>query len=123
MSRAHIFKFLLVLWICSFVGPPKAAADPVHGEGFRKLNGNQIRRTVIGHSFTDEIHFTFKYLRSGSVEGMAMGQTVREKWRIHNDFLCVTDKGREVCNTVWQKQRIIRLYQSEIGFPVEGNLR
>ena len=79
-----------------------AFADP-KSEGFKKLNGAQIRQAFPGHTFSDEVHFAFRYIAGGTIEGSGMGKKVSRKWKVVKDDLCVTDTFGENCYAIWKK--------------------
>lgn len=101
---------------------PAIAASP-QAEGFKKLNGSQIRKTFLGKEFSDDVHFSFRYLPGGTVQGMSMGKKVTSKWTIAKDQLCVTDNGGERCYDVWKKGSAVRLLIGESDLGLEGSLQ
>jgi hypothetical protein len=95
------------------------AASP-QSEGFKKLTGPQIRKAFVGKTFTDETHFSFRYLPGGVIEGMSMGKKVTNKWAVVGDKLCVTDKLGEICYPVWMKGSAVRLFIGEPDLSLDG---
>lgn len=96
-----------------------AAASP-QADGFRKLTGPQIRKAFVGRKFTDETHFSFRYLPGGVIEGMSMGKKVTNKWAVMGDKLCVTDRLGETCYPVWIKGAAVRLMIGEPDLSLDG---
>jgi hypothetical protein len=110
---------LIGVAVCGFA---PAHADPA-SEGFKKLSGVQIRRAVIGHTFSDDIHFAFRYAPNGLVEGAGMGKKVIRKWSINKDQLCVTDEVGENCYIVWKKEAAVRLVFPDSDLSLDGILK
>lgn len=98
-----------------------ACADPL-AEGFRKLTGAQIRAAFTGKSFSDDVHFSFRYTRSGDIEGAGMGKKASGKWRVAGDQLCQTDSDGDNCFDIWRKGRIVKFVLGEDLIFVEGSL-
>jgi hypothetical protein len=89
-----------------------ARADP-KAEGFRKLNGAEIKRAFSGHTFSDEVHFSFRYLAGGVIEGAGMGKKVSRTWRVEKDALCITDTFGENCYAIWKKGPAVKFVTSD----------
>lgn len=98
-----------------------AYADP-RSEGFKKLTAAQIRASFSGHTFSDEVHFSFRYTRSGGVEGAGMGKKVSGKWRVAGDQLCQADSNGENCFDIWRKRNAVRFILGEDFVFAEGTL-
>jgi hypothetical protein len=95
----------------------------LRSEGFRKLTGPQIRTAFAGHTFADDVHFSFRYARSGQIEGMGMGARVSRRWRVQKDELCETDKTDENCFSIWRKGDVVRFVVGDDGVFAEGTLK
>ena len=67
MMRRFLFLSLLV------ASAPPALAE-VASDGFKKLNGSQIKSAFAGHTFSDDVHFALTYRASGLIEGTGMGR-------------------------------------------------
>jgi hypothetical protein len=100
-----------------------ANAGSPQAEGFKKLTGPQIRAAFVGKTFTDDTHFSFRYLAGGAVQGMSMGKKVNDKWRLDKDQLCVTDHLGETCYAVWRKGAAVRLVVGESSLSLDGDLK
>jgi hypothetical protein len=96
------------------------AAGPAD-EGFRKLSGAEIRKTFIGKTFSDQVHFTERYRADGTIEGVSIGAKSSGTWRIVKDELCITNHFGEFCYAVWKKGSEARLVykKSEIDGYIE----
>ncbi len=114
---------LLPLFVAATLIVAAARADP-KSEGFRKLNGAQIKQAFSGRAFSDEIHFAFRYLPGGAIEGSGMGKKVSRKWRVAKDDLCVTDTSGENCYAIWKKGSAVKFVFGEDALVfVEGVLK
>lgn len=112
-------RSLLVLALS--VSPAGAASS--QAEGFRKLTGSQIRRAFTGKQFSDGVHFSYRYVAGGAVQGMRMGKKVADKWTVAKDKLCVTDHFGETCYDIWIKNSAVKLTIDGSDFSVEGTLK
>ena len=113
-------------WLPLFAATTFSVA-PVHAdpksEGFRKLNGAQIKQAFSGHTFSDEVHFTFRYLAGGTIEGSGMGKQVSRKWWVVKDDLCITDSFGENCYAIWKKGSAVKFVFGGDAVFVEGVLK
>lgn len=100
----------------------KAQAGSPATEGFKKLNGAEIKRAFTGHSFSDHTHYSFRYVADGSLQGMSMGTKISRRWWIEDDLLCLTDSFGQTCHDVWRKGAAIQLLPEGTDIPVEGDL-
>ena len=92
--------------------------------GFVRLKGAEIRRTLIGKSLSDEVHWSFHYNANGTVTGMSMGRKVESRWRLAGDELCETERSQpEACYEVWKRKNVVQLRPRGAGLPLEGTLR
>ena len=92
--------------------------------GFVRLKGAEIRRTLIGKSLSDEVHWSFHYNANGTVTGMSMGKKVESRWRLAGDELCETEHSQpEACYEVWKRKDEVQLRPRGAGLPLEGTLR
>src|SRR3954465_10050565 len=70
--------------------------------GFVRLKAADIRRSLIGKSLSDEVHWSFHYNANGTVTGMSMGKKAESRWRLAGDVLCETARAQPgVCYTVY----------------------
>lgn len=103
------------------------SSGPAHAgpraDGFTLLAGEQIRQVFSGHTFSDDTHFSFRYLPGGIVEGAGMGKKVSRKWDVRNDTLCVTDSAGEICYSVWKKGHAVKLAFGLSDLVVDGFVR
>ena len=106
-----------------FLVPCALAAAPPADEGFRKLSGRQIRQTFAGRTFSDDVHFSFRYAADGSIQGGAMGRKIDRRWRIERDLLCVTESVGENCYVVWKKGNAVKLLFDGNDAGTEGFVR
>ncbi|WP_159731473.1 hypothetical protein [Methylosinus sp. Ce-a6] len=114
--------FTRLLFIAAIlISPAYAAARPA--EGFRKLTGPQIRRAFTGKQFSDGVHFSYRYVADGTIQGMKMGKKVVDKWAVATNKLCVTDHFGETCYDVWIKNSAVKLTIDGSDFSVEGTLK
>lgn len=104
-----------------------ALALPARAEnlppGFKKLTGAEIRRAFVGHTFTDEVHFSLSYRASGVVQGMSMGKQVTHPWSIANDRLCEAEETGTTCYIVLNKGADVFLRRDGIDLSVDGVLK
>ena len=114
---------LASLFALVVVGAPAALAASPQADGFRKLTGPQIRKAFVGKTFTDEVHFSFRYRSGGVIEGMSMGKKVTNKWAIVDDKLCITDRAGEVCYPVWIKGTAVRLAIGQSDLSLDGVIK
>jgi hypothetical protein len=99
-----------------------AIADPL-AEGFRKITGVQIRQAFSGHTFSDDVHFSFRYKPDGVIDGEGMGKKVSRKWSVANNQLCVTDELGENCHDVWKKGASIKMMMVEGDLAIDGFMK
>ncbi len=71
MLRCAIFCIALLI-------TPVLAASP-REEGYQKLTGSQIPKAFVGKQFTDNVHFSFRYISDGTIDGTSMGKKVTNK--------------------------------------------
>jgi hypothetical protein len=112
----HFVAAALALYVTPVFADPKAY-------GFRKLSGPAIKQAFSGHTFSDEVHFAFRYTPTGDLEGMGMGSKVSRKWRILTDELCVTDSVGEKCYAVWRKGPAVKLIMEDSDLSLDGLLK
>ena len=118
MRREILLAFVLTCTIVSYA----CAASPAD-EGFRRLNGNQIRQTFVGRIFSDEVHFADHYLAGGKIQSESMGTRKTYSWRIEEGGLCITDAQSDICYSVWKKANEIRMLPDGPGLPGDGFIR
>ncbi len=82
------------LLLVAILSTSSAFAASPQAEGFRKLNGPQIRNAFVGKQFSDGVHFSYRYLADGTIQGAKMGKKVADKWAITKDQLCVWGAAR-----------------------------
>ena len=99
-----------------------ARSDP-KSEGFKKLTGAQIRQAFSGHTFSDDVHFAFRYIAGGAIEGSGMGKKVARKWWLVHDELCITDSFGENCYAIWKKGSAVKFTFGDDLVFVEGKLK
>jgi ribosomal protein S6E (S10) len=104
-----------ILATATAIGIGTTAFADQQSEGFKKLNGAQIGRTFPGRTFSDEVHFAFRYIAGGTIEGSGMGKKVARKWKVVKDELCITDSFGENCYGIWKKGAAIK-------FMIDGNV-
>ena len=114
-------SWLVALSICT-VALHARAASPAE-DGFRRLNGNQIRQTFVGRIFSNEVHFADRYLADGKIDSESMGTKKTDSWRIEENRLCITDPQSDICYFVWKKANEIRLLPDGPGLPGDGFIR
>jgi hypothetical protein len=112
----HFIAAALALYVTPVLADPKS-------DGFRKLSGPAIKQAFSGHTFSDEVHFAFRYTPTGDLEGMGMGSKVSRKWRILKDELCVTDSVGENCYAVWRKGPEVKLIMEDSDLSLDGLLK
>ena len=111
---------MLLFALTTAISAP-ACADP-KSEGFKKLSGAQIRQAFPGRTFSDEVHFAFRYIAGGTIEGSGMGKKVSRKWKVVKDDLCVTDTFGENCYAIWKKGAAVKFMVDDNVFN-EGVLK
>jgi hypothetical protein len=112
---------LMALLIGRLVSPALAAS--LAEEGFKKLNGNQIRHTFVGKIFSDEIHFSDRYASDGLIQSESMGTKKTYSWRIEDDRLCITDATSDTCYFIWKKANAVKMVPDGAGVPGDGFIR
>lgn len=114
----------LLTWLSAFLLVVPALAASPQTEGFKKLNGIQIRQAFAGKKFSDDVHFTYEYRANGAVQGMSMGKKVASTWKVAKDQLCVTDRSfGETCYFVWKKGAAVRLVVEGSSISLDGFLK
>lgn len=112
------------LWLSTFLLIAPALAASPQAEGFKKLDGTQIRQAFSGKEFGDDVHFAYRYKANGVVQGMSMGKKVTSTWKVAKDQLCVTDSSRgETCYLVWKKGSAVKLVTGESDLGLDGFLK
>jgi hypothetical protein len=101
---------------------PALAASP-QTEGLKKLTGDQIRKAFIGKEFSDGVHFSYRYVSGGAIQGTKMGKKVADKWAVAKDKLCVTDRFGENCYSVWTEGAAVKLTIDGSDLSLEGFLK
>src|SRR4051812_14944827 len=103
-----------------------AAMGQVHAQskdGFMRLKAADIRRSLVGKSQSDNVHWSFRYNANGTVTGMSMDRKVESRWRLAGDELCETERAQpETCYEVWRRKNEVQLRPRGVGLPVEGTL-
>jgi len=98
------------------IGGGHAFADDL-----QRLSGAQIRATLAGKQFTDEVHWRDVYERDGSFRGYSMGRKSNGKWSIRGDELGLDlpapDDG---CYAVAASGRRVVMTPQGNGLVVEG---
>jgi len=98
-------------------------AAPPAADGFRRLNGDEIRKTFVGRVFSDDVPFADRYLADGQIQSESMGTKKTYAWRIEQDRLCIADPQDDICYFVWKKNNEIRLLPDGLGLPGDGFIR
>jgi hypothetical protein len=76
---------------------------------FLRLKAADIRKTFSGQEFSDQVHWSERYISDGTVEGSSMGRRFTKRWVITHDQICVTDNEGEDCREVWKDGSTIEL--------------
>lgn len=74
---------------------------------FRRLNGDKIPAILAGKVFTDEGHWSYRFLPDGVWKGMELGRSLNGRWRIDRNELCVTRDSKKAdteCFEIWLKK-------------------
>jgi hypothetical protein len=71
LKSVPVLHAALALWL---VFTTAASA----GEPFRQISGKEITRRFSGQEFTDEVHWTYVFLRGGRLSSVSMGMRVVE---------------------------------------------
>jgi hypothetical protein len=116
-------KIAVLITIATAAMSLHAVADDLRAEGFKKLTGAQIRAAFSGHTFADDVHFSFHYAPSGAIEGMSMGAKAARRWRVQKDELCEADAIDENCFSIWRSGTVVRLVIGDDGVFTEGTLK
>jgi hypothetical protein len=103
------------------ISPAFAASPQV--EGFKNLTGGQIQWAFTGKQFSDGVHFSFRYIPGGTIQGAKMGKKVTDKWAVAKDNLCVTHSFGENCYTVWAKGSAVKPTVDGAEFTLDGSLK
>jgi hypothetical protein len=117
-----LFRTLSLLGFILAV-PGSCPAAPAQSDGYKKLNGTQIRQAFAGRTFTDEVHFAFDYKANGTIGGTSMGRKINNKWSIANAELCITNSTGEICYAVWKKASAVKLMMGESDLSIDGFVR
>ena len=108
------------MYFALVLATPVLAASP-QAEGFKKLTGAQIRSAFVGKTFTDDTHFSLRYMPGGVIGGMNMGKTVKNnKWAIFGNELCITDNFGDTCYAVWKKAGAVKLTIGGSDLSIDG---
>ena len=119
--RSFIGACLIVLSTSALAGKQE---DDLRKQGFIALKGGTaIRRAFSGHTFSDDIHFSYDYHENGSIDGMGMGVRHRNSWVVEEDQLCVIETDGRSCYGVWKKGEEVKLVLARVGLMIEGFLR
>lgn len=121
LAAPRPFALLLAAVLIAGCGFSARAESPP--PGYKKLTGGEIRRAFTGHIFTDEVHFSLRYLPAGALEATSMGKRSRGKWRVVKDELCSTDDFGEPCYEVWKNGNAISMRPKTGALSVEGLLK
>ncbi|MDI9846438.1 hypothetical protein QM467_00030 [Rhodoblastus sp. 17X3] len=116
MTGMGLFATSLIVCSAAFGASPQS-------EGFRQLTGPQITQALVGRTFSDDIHFSFRYRPKGVIEGMSMGRKVTDKWVIQGNRLCVTDSFGQSCYVVWKKGAAVKLVVEGTEVILDGFVR
>lgn len=93
----------------------------VGAEKFQKLNDAQIRASIAGKEFTDEVHLADVFGGGGVLTSYAMGRKIVGKWRVQNDQLCLErQKWSSGCFEVWVAGKKVELKVPNGTIPIEG---
>ena len=122
MVALAVIRIAAIGWAIACPSLAPARADP-KSEGFKLMQGEQIRQAFAGHTFSDDTHFAFRYLAGGTVEGAGMGKKVSRKWEVRDDTLCVTDSSGELCYSVWKKGPAVKLTFGGSDLVLDGFVR
>jgi hypothetical protein len=84
-----------------------AAACAAHAHAaearFIRIGEAEIRRAFAGRTFTDEVHWFFRFEPGGKLGGASMGRTVDRRWSVKDGMLCLAAPQREDdCREVWR---------------------
>lgn len=94
------------------------------GEPFRQVKGKEITRHFSGQEFTDEVHWTYVFLKGGRLSSVSMGKQSSGAWRVEADRLCiVAESSPERCYEVWMSGKRAQLREPGIEVYEEGVLR
>lgn len=90
-------------------------------ETFRALKGSEIRSTLTGMEFTDEVHWALLFGRDGTLTNISMGRKTLGRWRVKQDQLCLDrapDDQR--CYAVSRSGKSYRLQEPGFDIYEEG---
>ena len=112
-------------WPVMLLSLPYGVADsqPRH-DSYHRLDATQIRKTLVSHQFTDEVHWAERYRPDGTIEGASMGRTFVKNWRVQANELCIRDTKGEICYEVWRAGKTVEFRRSGgDDFPRAGIIR
>jgi hypothetical protein len=76
-------------------------------DDFKRLSAAEIRARIVGHTVTDDVHWSDRFRPDGTVAAVQLGNAVPAEWKLQGNELCVTRKykrGTESeCVEVWLK--------------------
>ncbi len=110
------------LLLACLVLPLAGAQAGPRNQGYRHLNGTEIREALAGHTLSDGAHFTFHYLASGELEGSSAGHMIARTWTTTDEELCVSDSNGQVCYDVWIKGKAVKLFIGEDDISIDCRL-
>ena len=72
-------------------------------EAYRKLSDSEIRAKLTGMEISDP-HFSWQYMRDGTVRIVTMGRRIVGKWKVKGGQLCIEAPKPEDsrCKEVWR---------------------
>lgn len=108
---------------CFTVASACAHAESPPPAGFKNLNGAEIRRTLTGHTFTDEVHFSLRYQAVGVLDVTSMGKRTKRKWRVVGNELCSTDEFGEPCYEIWKNGNAVSMRPKNGALSIDGVLK
>jgi len=105
------------------------ASRPSAAEGFRQLNGSEIRARLSGRELTDGVHWSMRFGAGGKLAtSEAVGRfapeekdSMRGTWRVVRDELCLDyGPGGATCHQVWIGGKTVQLRRD--GAPPEDGV-
>lgn len=118
----HRVRNFLMACLLTILTTATADSAPL---SFKRLAAEEIRKSLIGREFTDEVHWFYRFKKNGMIEGASMGRRVNRMWQIQEGRLCMSAEKREPdCREVWKAGTRIELRRyADDPLPDTGRLR
>lgn len=101
------------------------ASAGLAAEKFKRLSAQDFSQLLVGHTFSDEVHWSYRFAGAGVLDATDLGETRRGVWRFSRRELCLDFKVRgklqSDCYEVWQSGLAVRFLRDGVVI-LEGKL-